>query len=116
VVLEDVDFTVEPGQTVGLVGPTGAGKTTVLKLLLRMYDVDEGAVRLDGHDVRDLSFATLRGAMGYVGQEKFRSTGRSGRTSATAASRRATRRSGRPPGRPRPTSSSRRCRRNTIPG
>jgi ATP-binding cassette subfamily B protein len=70
-VLSGVDFEVEPGQTVGLVGPTGAGKTTVLKLLLRLYDVTDGAVRLDGHDVRDLSFDTLRGAMGYVGQENF---------------------------------------------
>ena len=71
IVLEDVDFAVEPGQTVGLVGPTGAGKTTVLKLLLRLYDVDEGAVRIDGHDVREISLADLRGGMGYVGQENF---------------------------------------------
>ena len=70
-VLADVDFDVDPGRTVGLVGPTGAGKTTVLKLLLRLYDVTEGAVRVDGHDVRDLSFESLRGAMGYVGQENF---------------------------------------------
>jgi ATP-binding cassette subfamily B protein len=70
-VLSGVDFEVEPGQTVGLVGPTGAGKTTVLKLLLRLYDVTDGAVRLDGNDVRELSFDTLRGAMGYVGQENF---------------------------------------------
>jgi ATP-binding cassette subfamily B protein len=70
-VLEDLDFDVDPGQTVGLVGPTGAGKTTVLKLLLRLYDVTEGSVRMDGQDVRDLSFESLRGAMGYVGQENF---------------------------------------------
>jgi len=71
VVLEDVDFDVEPGQTVGLVGPTGAGKTTIVKLLLRLYDVDEGAVRVDGQDVRDVTLASLRGSMGYVGQDNF---------------------------------------------
>ncbi|WP_202614478.1 ABC transporter ATP-binding protein [Halostella litorea] len=70
-VLRDVDFAVEPGETVGLVGPTGAGKTTVVKLLLRLYDVDEGAVRVDGHDVRDVTVESLRDAMGYVGQENF---------------------------------------------
>ncbi|MFB6173014.1 MAG: ABC transporter ATP-binding protein [Halobacteriales archaeon] len=70
-VLEDVDFEAEPGETVGLVGPTGAGKTTIVKLLLRLYDVNEGAVRIDGHDIRDLSLESLRGSMGYVGQENF---------------------------------------------
>ncbi|MEF8853112.1 MAG: ABC transporter ATP-binding protein [Haloarculaceae archaeon] len=71
VVLADVDFEVDPGQTVGLVGPTGAGKTTIVKLLLRLYDVDEGAVKVDGHDVRDVTLASLRGSMGYVGQDNF---------------------------------------------
>lgn len=70
-VLEDVDFEVEPGETVGLVGPTGAGKTTIVKLLLRLYDVDHGAVRIDGHDLRDLTLSSLRQSMGYVGQENF---------------------------------------------
>ncbi len=70
-VLEDIDFTVEPGETIGLVGPTGAGKTTTIKLLLRLYDVDAGAVRVDGHDVRDLTIDSLRDAMGYVGQDNF---------------------------------------------
>ena len=70
-VLSDIDIDVEPGETVGLVGPTGAGKTTVLKLLLRLYDTDEGAVRVDGHDVRDVTLSSLRDAMGYVGQENF---------------------------------------------
>ena len=55
----------------GLVAPTGAGKTTVLKLLLRLYDTNEGAVRVDGHDVRDVTLSSLRDAMGYVGQENF---------------------------------------------
>ena len=70
-VLEAVDIAVEPGETVGLVGPTGAGKTTVVKLLLRLYDVDTGAVRIDGHDVRDVTLASLRDSMGYVGQDNF---------------------------------------------
>lgn len=70
-VLSDIDFTVEPGETVGLVGPTGAGKTTILKLLLRFYDVDSGAVRVDGHDVRNVTVGSLRQSIGYVGQENF---------------------------------------------
>jgi ATP-binding cassette subfamily B protein len=70
-VLEDVDFAVDPGETVGLVGPTGAGKSTVAKLLLRLYDVDEGAVRVDGHDVRDLTTESLRESIGYVSQATF---------------------------------------------
>jgi ATP-binding cassette subfamily B protein len=70
-ILSDIDFTVEPGETVGLVGPTGAGKTTILKLLLRLYDVDTGAVRVDGHDVRSVTMGSLRQSIGYVGQENF---------------------------------------------
>ena len=70
-VLEDVDFDVEPGETVGLVGPTGAGKTTIVKLLLRLYDVDRGGVRVDGRDVREVTLSSLRDSMGYVGQENF---------------------------------------------
>jgi len=71
VVLDDVTFTVDPGQFVGVVGPTGAGKTTLLKLLLRFYDADSGSVRIDGHDVRDLTRASLREAVGYVSQEPY---------------------------------------------
>jgi ATP-binding cassette subfamily B protein len=70
-VLRDVDFEVEGGDTVALVGPTGAGKSTALKLLLRLYDVDEGAVRVDGTDVREVSVPSLRREMGYVGQETY---------------------------------------------
>ncbi len=70
-VLENVDFEADPGETVGLVGPTGAGKTTIVKLLLRLYDVDQGAVRVDGQDVRDVTLSSLREGMGYVGQENF---------------------------------------------
>ena len=70
-VVEDVTFDVEPGETVGIVGPTGAGKSTLLKLLVRFYDVDEGAVRVDGHDVRDLTLDSLRGAVGFISQDPF---------------------------------------------
>jgi len=70
-VLEDVSFTVDGGDTVALVGPTGAGKSTVMKLLLRMYDVDDGAVRIDGQDLRDVEIASVRQSIGYVSQETF---------------------------------------------
>ncbi len=70
-VLEDITFHATPGDTIGLVGPTGAGKTTIVKLLLRLYDVDSGAIRLDGLDVRDLTLTSLRQSMGYVGQDNF---------------------------------------------
>ncbi|MFC6723810.1 ABC transporter ATP-binding protein [Halobium palmae] len=70
-IVEDVSFTVEGGETLALVGPTGAGKSTVLKLLLRMYDVDEGAISVDGTDVRDVTIPSLRRKVGYVSQETF---------------------------------------------
>ena len=70
-VLDDVSFTAEGGQTVALVGPTGAGKSTAVKLLMRLYDVDDGAVRVDGQDVREVSVPSLRQAIGYVSQENF---------------------------------------------
>ncbi len=70
-IIDDISFDVEGGDTLALVGPTGAGKSTVLKLLLRLYDVDEGAIRIDGQDVRDVSIPSLRRSMGYVGQESF---------------------------------------------
>jgi len=70
-VLSDVSFDADGGETVALVGPTGAGKSTVLKLLLRMYDVSEGAVRIDGQDVRDVQIQSIRRAVGYVSQETF---------------------------------------------
>ncbi len=69
--LRDLSFEAESGEMVGLVGPTGAGKSTVVKLLLRFYDVDDGAIRVDGHDVADVSAASLRRAIGYVEQEPF---------------------------------------------
>ncbi|ELY68469.1 ABC transporter ATP-binding protein [Natrinema versiforme] len=70
-VLEDVSFAAEPGETVAFVGPTGAGKSTLLKLLLRLYDVQAGSIRLDGHDIRDVALADLRSAVGYVSQDTF---------------------------------------------
>ncbi|ELY46911.1 ABC transporter ATP-binding protein [Natronorubrum sulfidifaciens] len=70
-IIDRISFDVDGGETVALVGPTGAGKSTVLKLLLRLYDVDEGAIRVDGQDVRDVSLSSLRQSMGYVGQESF---------------------------------------------
>ncbi|MFB6309215.1 MAG: ABC transporter ATP-binding protein [Haloarculaceae archaeon] len=68
-ILEDVSFTAEGGETVALVGPTGAGKSTIVKLLTRMYDVDAGTIRVDGADVRDVTVRSLRRAVGYVSQE-----------------------------------------------
>ena len=68
-VLHDVSFTVEPGQLVALVGPSGAGKTTITSLVARLYDVTGGAVRLDGHDVRDITLASLHDVIGVVTQD-----------------------------------------------
>ncbi|WP_222916139.1 ABC transporter ATP-binding protein [Natrinema sp. SYSU A 869] len=70
-ILEGIDFTVEGGETLALVGPTGAGKSTVLKLLLRMYDVDEGEIRVDGQQVQDVTLRSLRESLGYVSQDTF---------------------------------------------
>jgi ATP-binding cassette subfamily B protein len=70
-VLEGVDFEADGGETVALVGPTGAGKSTAVKLLMRLYDVDSGSVTIDGQDVREVTVPSLRRAMGYVSQETF---------------------------------------------
>jgi ATP-binding cassette subfamily B protein len=68
-VLHDVSFVAEPGQMVALVGPSGAGKTTVTNLVARLYDVDAGAVRVGGHDVRDVTLQSLEDVVGYVTQD-----------------------------------------------
>ena len=68
-VLHDVELTFEPGMTVALVGPSGAGKSTIAALIPRLYDATEGAVKVDGVDVRDLSQASLRRAIGVVSQD-----------------------------------------------
>jgi ATP-binding cassette, subfamily B, bacterial len=70
-VLSDFSLHLRPGETVALVGRTGSGKSTVARLLTRFYDVDRGAVRIDGHDVRDLTLASLRHHVGSVVDEPF---------------------------------------------
>jgi ATP-binding cassette, subfamily B, multidrug efflux pump len=70
-VLKNVSFTAQPGQTVAIVGPTGAGKTTIINLIPRFYDVTSGAVRIDGVDVRDVSMNSLRSQIGIVLQDTF---------------------------------------------
>ncbi len=74
-ILNLVDFHVPSGSTVALVGPTGAGKTTIVNLLSRFYDVTEGSVCVDGHDVRDVTLASLRRQMGVMLQDTFIFTG-----------------------------------------
>ncbi len=69
--LQGVDFQMEPGQLVALVGPSGAGKTTVTYLLPRLYDPDQGTIRLDGHDLRDIRLTSLSSAIGMVTQETY---------------------------------------------
>ena len=70
-VLRDVSFAVEPGETVAIVGHTGAGKTTMMSLLLRFYDVQQGAIRIDGVDARELDLTDLRRRFGVVLQDPF---------------------------------------------
>ncbi|EGO8131502.1 ABC transporter ATP-binding protein [Enterococcus faecalis] len=70
-ILTDVSFHIEPGQTIALVGPTDAGKTTIINLLSRFYDVNEGAVKIDGYDVRDVTLRSLRKQMGVMLQDTF---------------------------------------------
>jgi ATP-binding cassette, subfamily B, multidrug efflux pump len=70
-VLRDVSFTASPGQTVALVGHTGAGKTTIVNLLLRFYDPDRGRILIDGVDIRRLSTSDLRSLIGFVQQDLF---------------------------------------------
>lgn len=70
-VLDDVSFTIKPGETIALVGPTGAGKSTIVNLISRFYDVQGGIVKIDGHDVKDVSIESLREQMGIMTQDNF---------------------------------------------
>jgi ATP-binding cassette subfamily B protein len=74
-ILRDVSFAIDPGETVAVVGHTGAGKTTLISLLLRFYDVQRGAVRIDGVDVKEMDLADLRSRFGVVLQDPFLFTG-----------------------------------------
>lgn len=71
IIIKDFSASVEPGQTVAIVGPTGAGKTTMVKLLMRFYDVNSGSIRVDGHDVRDFNRSELRELFGMVLQDTW---------------------------------------------
>jgi ATP-binding cassette subfamily B protein len=70
-VIKGMSFVAQPGQTIALVGPTGAGKTTMINLLTRFYDIDGGAIRIDGRDIRRLKKASLRRQLGIVLQDTF---------------------------------------------
>ena len=74
-VLRDVSFVIEPGETVAIVGHTGAGKTTIISLLMRFYDVQKGAIKIDGVNVKDMDLADLRRRFGVVLQDPFLFTG-----------------------------------------
>lgn len=69
--IENMNIHVEPGEMVALVGPTGAGKTTIVNLLMRFYEINKGSIKLDGHDVRDYARSTLRQSMGMVLQDTW---------------------------------------------
>jgi len=68
-ILKGINFTIEPGQTVAVVGPTGAGKSTLSRILFRFYDISAGHVRIDGHDLKDLTQSSVRRALGIVPQD-----------------------------------------------
>ena len=70
-VLENVSFTIEPGETIALVGPTGAGKTTIVNLISRFYDIDSGNIFIDGYDLTEVSLESLRRQMGIMTQDNF---------------------------------------------
>ena len=70
-VLHDVDLAIEPGETLAVVGATGAGKSTIAKLVIRLYDPDAGRVLIDGHDLRHVTMSSLRGQLGVIPQEPF---------------------------------------------
>ena len=90
-VLTDIDFTARPGETTAIIGSTGCGKSTVVNLIPRFYDVTEGKITIDGHDIRDITLHSLREAVGYVSQKGVLFSGtiesniKFGRTDATDA-------------------------------
>ena len=69
--LDDVSFTVKPGETIALVGPTGAGKTTIVNLISRFYDIQSGTISIDGHDLTKVAIDSLRRQMGVMTQDNF---------------------------------------------
>ncbi len=70
-IIKNVDFTIEPGETIALVGPTGAGKTTIVNLIARFYEIQEGVIRIDGTDIKSVSIESLRSQMGIMTQDTF---------------------------------------------
>lgn len=74
-VLNDVSFSIKPGETIALVGPTGAGKTTIVNLISRFYDIQEGIIRIDGYNVKTVTIESLRSQMGIMTQDNFLFTG-----------------------------------------
>lgn len=74
-VLNDVSFHIKPGETIALVGPTGAGKTTIVNLISRFYDIQKGTIKIDGHDIKSVSIESLRQQMGIMTQDNFLFTG-----------------------------------------
>lgn len=74
-VLQNISFRIQPGETIALVGPTGAGKTTIINLISRFYDIQEGRIKIDGHDIKSVSIESLRQQMGIMTQDNFLFTG-----------------------------------------
>src|SRR6185369_17058672 len=70
-ILRDVSFAVEPGENIAIVGHTGAGKTTIISLLMRFYDVQKGAIKIDGTDIREMEISDLRRRISVVLQDPF---------------------------------------------
>lgn len=70
-VLKDINFTIEPGQTLAIVGKTGSGKTTIVNLLLRLYDIEKGSILIDGINIKDIKLKSIRENIGYVPQDNF---------------------------------------------
>ncbi|MFW5788041.1 MAG: ABC transporter ATP-binding protein, partial [Halanaerobiales bacterium] len=70
-ILEDLNFSVQPGQTIAIVGPTGAGKSTIINLITRFYDIAEGQILIDGHNIKDVTLESLRSQVGVMMQDTF---------------------------------------------